>query len=145
MMIELGEAGERRKISPRERTAPASEAEHLEEHAPHDRLLERDGVQPPLRDRRRATEHRARATEREPCGDVERDLDGVDDVDRERRAVALHRPRGADHATALVERLLHPLERRIRRRRRIEEAHRSREYPPLSGTSRRRAATRRTI
>src|SRR5262249_19047486 len=115
------EAPDRREIAPGERPAAAAEPEDLEEHAPDDRLLERDRVQPPGRDRAEAAE--AEAREEGPAEDVEAHLHGVQEENAERRAVALHRPGGAHHPPPLVERLLHPFERRVRRRRRIEQTH----------------------
>ena len=120
-----GSRGSRRRgeVPPGERAAPAAEAEDLEEHAPDDGLLEREGVQPPRRNRGRAPERRAEAAEEHPPADVEPHLEGVGGEDAERRAVPLHRPGLADHAPALGQRLLDPGERVIGRGGRVEEAH----------------------
>ena len=48
---EVEEAAERREVAARERSASAAEAEDLEEQAPHDGLLEGEGMEPPGGDR----------------------------------------------------------------------------------------------
>ena len=126
---EVEEAPDRREVAPGERSAAAAEAQHLEEQAPHDGLLERDGVQPPRADRAPAAQARAAPAERHPRRDVEPDLERVDGEHPRRRAVALHRPGLADHPTALGEGPLHPRERVVRRRRRIEQAHARQDTP----------------
>src|SRR5204863_1723683 len=119
----IEETAEGREVTPRQRPAPASEAQALEEHAPENRLLECHGLEPPRRDGSKTAHAGREAAEERPPNHVEEDLDQVERVDAERRAVALQRPGPADHAALLGERLLRPLERIVGRRKRIEEAH----------------------
>ena len=108
---EVQAGGERRDVARRQRPAPAAEAQALEEHAPEDRLLERHLREPPVTDRSQVPQPRREAAEEPPAGDVERDLQRVEQVHTRGRAPADQRVVLARHPGPFRERLLRPLER----------------------------------
>src|SRR4051794_17309290 len=64
---EVERAADRREIPPGERTTAAAKADDFEEHAPHDRLLERDGLEPPIADCGEAAHTGREAAEEDPA------------------------------------------------------------------------------
>ena len=73
---------DRRPVAPGQRAAAAAEPEPLEQHAPQDRLLERDRCSHHVPIWSSRPEPGREAAEEHPHADVERDLDRVHGVDR---------------------------------------------------------------
>jgi len=113
---EVQEPAHGREVAPGQRPAPAAEPEHLEQHAPRDRLLKRDWIQ----DAVAAWRVRADAEEH---ADVEADLDRVDKVDAEGRGVALRGPRLTGEARSLGEWFGGPFHWIVWRRRKAHQVH----------------------
>src|SRR5262249_25511154 len=120
---EIQEATDGREEAPGQRPAAAPEAHALEEHVPEDRLLERDRLEPPRRDRAQPAPTGGEAAEKRPHPHVNEDLERVEEINRDRRAVALQRPRPAREPGPLAEGELLPHERVVGRRGRFQEAH----------------------